>query len=133
LELESTSNFLLFFIYLCKNKKLINKIINRTFNYIESENQEREPSCPSIIAELNRKKKDFSSPIRTGHEKPWIHFYYCPFPHYKNVLPLLPHGDLHMAYHGCRPRIAIFCWVVLVVKNLLASAGDTRDMVDPWI
>ena len=35
MELESTSNFLLFFIYLCKNKKLINKIIiNRTFNYI---------------------------------------------------------------------------------------------------
>ena len=23
--------------------------------------------------------------------------------------------------------------VVLVVKNLLASAGDTRDMVDPWV
>ena len=29
---------------------------------------------------------------------------------YKSALLPLPYGDLHVARHGCRPQIALFCW-----------------------
>ena len=47
-------------------------------------------------------------------EKPWtlcsLQPSWIPFPPYKSVLFLLPCGNLHIAHHGCRPRIAILCW-----------------------
>ena len=33
-----------------------------------------------------------------------------PSPLYKNVLLPSWSGDLHVAHHGCRPWIAVFCW-----------------------
>ena len=69
---------------------------------------------PCDDSRVQRKKKDTSSLLaKTQPMKSYGLFYYTPpnflFP-YKSILLSLPHDDLHMVHHGCRPQIATFCW-----------------------
>ena len=95
---------------------IIKKLIDGNLNLIELGAQKGELSCPEMIAEPNRKKKDSPSfLVRTQPMKSHgLFVHYCPpnllFPSIKGFSFPCCGADLHVARHGCRPRISILCW-----------------------
>ena len=70
--------------------------------------------CKDSRAQQEEERLLFFPGKDLANEMPWtlclLQPSQLPFPLYKNGLLPLTCKDLHMAFHGCKPQIAILYW-----------------------